>query len=420
MIQASLFTALLGVGLLLLVRRFQAPWWRVKALRWGLFAVALAAPVGSLVRYLGKSTHSPAISATGSLLAAGFILILALYFSLPIAGLVRLVGRRLLRVPTAAEPAPAEPAMPVAPAGTASPVAPAGNSALRPAITAAEPVVSRRLVLEAAVAAAPVTMFGLGAAGIVGGFASTRVTHRRLSFAGLAPGLSGLRVMQLTDLHLGAFLGPSAIPALVEKIAAASPDLLVLTGDICDHLPYLEPALRQIEEVIPKLGAYAVMGNHEYYRGDKATRRIYDKTRVEMITSTHRVLDVGGEKLVLVGVDDPSGYARSSEPHAPLADRALDGAPSDGFKLALCHRPSGFDALAARGVDLTLSGHTHGAQIGLAERSVLEPVLPNLYLWGSYERNGKQLYTSSGAGHWAAFRLACPSEAPVIEIVRGS
>ena len=272
-------------------------------------------------------------------------------------------------------------------------------------------------MLEAAVAAAPVTMFGLGAGGIVGGFAGTRVTERRLSFAGLSQGLSGLRVMQLTDLHLGAFFGPSSIPALVEKIAAAKPDLLVLTGDICDHLPYLEPALRQIEEVIPRLGAYAVMGNHEYYRGEKATRRIYDKTRIEMITSTHRSLDVGGEKLVLVGVDDPSGYSRSPDVRAMLADRALDGAPSDGFKLALCHRPSGFDALADRGVDLTLSGHTHGAQIGIGERSVLEPVLPDWYLWGSYERAGKQLYTSSGAGHWAAFRLACPSEAPVIEIV---
>jgi uncharacterized protein len=411
MIQASLVTALLGLGLLLLVRRFQAPWWRVKAVRWGLYGVAVLAPLGSIVRYIGKSTQTPSISATGSLLAAGFILVLALYLSLPIAGIVRVIGRRVLGVPR--EAAPAAKAIEAPSSQAAEAPAP------RPAITSSEPAVSRRLVLEAAVAAAPVTMFGLGAAGIVGGFDSTSVTRRRLSFEGLAPGLSGLRVMQITDLHLGAFFGPSSIPALVEKIAAASPDLLVFTGDICDHLPYLESALRQVEEVIPKLGAYAVMGNHEYYRGEKATRRIYDKTQIQMITNTHRTLDIGGEKLVLVGVDDPAGYARAAEPHAALADRALDGAPSDGFKLALCHRPSGFETLAARGIDLTLSGHTHGAQIGIAERSVLEPFLPDWYLWGAYERDGKQLYTSSGAGHWAAFRLACPSEAPVIEIVRG-
>jgi predicted MPP superfamily phosphohydrolase len=406
MIQASLVTALLGVGLLLLVRRFQAPWWQVRGIRWALYAVVLLAPLGSVVRYIGKSTQTPTISATGSLLAAGFILVLALYLSLPIAGFVRLLGRRVLRVP--AQTAPEEKRE------TSAPI----EAPARAAITSPEPVISRRLMLEGAVAAAPVTMFGLGAAGIAGGFDSTRVTQRRLSFDGLAPGLSGLRVMQITDLHLGAFFGLGSIPALVEKIAAASPDLLVLTGDICDHLPYLESGLRQIQEVIPKLGAYAVMGNHEYYRGERATRRIYDKTSIQMITNTHRTLDFGGEKLVLVGVDDPAGYARAAEPHAALADRALDGAPSDGFKLALCHRPSGFKTLAARGVDLTLSGHTHGAQVGIAERSVLEPFLPDWYLWGAYEREGKQLYTSSGAGHWAAFRLACPSEAPIIEISR--
>jgi len=407
MIQVSLVTALLGVGLLLLVRRFQRPWWQVTAVRRALYVVAFAATVGSIVRYIGKSTQMPSISAIGSFLAAGFILVVALYLSLPFAGLLRSLGTRLLL----RKAAPTEP-----PAPLVTQAADASRLAARPAITATAPLVSRRTVLEAVVAAAPVTAFGLGAAGIAGGFDGTRVTNRPLSFSGLAPGLAGLRIMQITDLHLGAFFGPSSIPALVEKIAAARPDLLVFTGDICDHLPYLEPALRQLEAVIPALGAYAVMGNHEYYRGERATRRIYDKTRIQMITNTHRTLQVGGDKLVLVGVDDPAGYERAAEPHARLADIALDGAPSDGFKLGLCHRPSGFRTLAARGIDLTLSGHTHGAQIGIAERSVLEPFLPDWYLWGEYELDGKQLYTSSGAGHWAAFRLACPSEAPLIQL----
>ena len=69
-------------------------------------------------------------------------------------------------------------------------------------------------------------------------------------------------------------------------------------------------------------------------------------------------------------------------------------------------------------VDLTLSGHTHGAQVGAFGRSVLEPFFPDKYMWGRYEHAGKQLYTSSGAGHWAAFRLACPSEAALVTLER--
>jgi predicted MPP superfamily phosphohydrolase len=286
-------------------------------------------------------------------------------------------------------------------------------------LTEALMVVRRRVVLEAVVASVPLATLGVAVAGVAGAFASTQLVRRPMRFANLAPELEGLKILQITDLHLGAFRSPSAIPALVELTRAAEPDLLLFTGDICDHLPWLEDALRRFEEVVPQLGAFAVMGNHEHYRGALATRRIYGRTRIEMLDDAHRVLSVRGKKLMLVGVDDPSGWDHAADHYPRRADTALDGAPSDAdFRLALCHRPSGFRALAERGIDLTLSGHTHGAQLGMHERSALESLLPDSYLWGRYEHAGKQLYTSSGAGHWAAFRLACPSEAPLIVLER--
>jgi predicted MPP superfamily phosphohydrolase len=242
-----------------------------------------------------------------------------------------------------------------------------------------------------------------------------------------------LRILQLTDLHIGAYLDPRALEELVERAHAARPDLVVLTGDICDHDPWLEPSLRAVERLDPRLGAFAVFGNHEYFGDARAARRSYDRSRVRLINDRHARLDVGGAELTLVGVDDPRGHGGDPEHYARHADRALASVPSEGFRLGLCHRPNGFAALADRGVDLTLSGHTHGGQLGRVvasapvavagdapplddDRSLFESAFPRALLWGRYERNGRQLYTSSGGGHWFAFRLACPSEAALITL----
>jgi len=295
--------------------------------------------------------------------------------------------------------------------------------------------ISRRAVLEAAAASVPIGVFGAGVAGIAGGLEATRIVERPMRFAALPDPLRGLRILQLTDLHVGAYLDPRALEELVDRARAARPDLVVLTGDICDHEPWLEPSLRAVERLAPRLGTFAVFGNHEYFGDARAARRSYDRSRVRLVNDAHARLDVGGAELTLVGVDDPRGHGGDPEHYARHADRALASAPSEGFRLALCHRPSGFAALADRGIDLTLSGHTHGAQLGRIasttpvavageaaplddDRSFFESAFPRSHLWGRYERKGRQLYTSSGGGHWFAFRLACPSEAAVITLER--
>jgi len=228
--------------------------------------------------------------------------------------------------------------------------------------------------------------------------------------------LAGLKILQLTDVHLGAFMDPSGVVDLVERARLETPDLVVLTGDFCDHVPWLLPALRAIETLDPRFGIYAVMGNHEHYRGALATRRAYAQTRIELLDDAHRVLPIGSANLVVAGVDDPARARARTEHYARAIDKALSSSPSDAFRLGLCHRPSGFEALAGRGIDLTLSGHTHGAQLGSGDRSLLEPLAEGAFLRGVYERGEKRLYTSSGAGHWLAFRLDCPSEAALITL----
>jgi predicted MPP superfamily phosphohydrolase len=205
------------------------------------------------------------------------------------------------------------------------------------------------------------------------------------------------------------------VERLAERLDREELDLLVLTGDFADHLPLLEPALRLLRAVRTRHGTFAAMGNHEHFRGALETRRGYDRAGVDLVVNEHRALVVRERPLVLVGVDDPGRRIRSNGYQA-AAELALDGSPSDALRLGLCHRPSGFEVLAAAGVDVTLSGHTHGGQLGLGERSLFEGVAPGGQLWGAYERDGRLLYTSSGAGHWFAFRLGCPSEVPILEL----
>jgi hypothetical protein len=398
---------------LVALRFLHKPLWDRRPLRWAPVFFALVACFGMVLREaglgkLGESLRSPGATKIGALLGGGgAILLLSLFLTLPFGGLVRAIGSRLLRERTA-------------PAPDASADVEAGSAASLPAPVAGPgpaPVLTRRTVLEAAALALPAAGVGLGAVGIAGAFVPTAIVPRKMTFATLPEELRGLKILQLTDVHLGAFMDPSGVADIVERAREHRPDLVVLTGDICDHLPWLEASLRAVETLDPRLGIFAVMGNHEHYRGALATRRTYAKTRIELLDDAHRVLQVGGSKLVVSGVDDPVGSRqRRDHTYERAIDTALSGAPSDAFHLGLCHRPKGFGALASRGVDLTLSGHTHGAQLGAGDRSLLEPFAEGAYLWGDYELGDKRLYTSSGAGHWLAFRLDCPSEAALVTL----
>ena len=108
---------------------------------------------------------------------------------------------------------------------------------------------------------------------------------------------------------------------------------------------------------------------------------------------------------------------RSPGSHARLqqsVERALDGASQAAFTVLLSHRAQAFDYAADLGTELTLSGHTHGFQMGLGGRSLFESLMPERYIWGHYSRGESQLYTTCGVGHWLPFRLGCPPEAPLI------
>lgn len=277
---------------------------------------------------------------------------------------------------------------------------------------------ARRAFLRDAAALLPAGAFAVGAAGTWRND-RTRLVRVPLAFRDLPPDLIGLRILQLSDLHLGVGRIAADLQALLELTRAEPPDLIVLTGDVADKLDELEAGLAVVTGFAPRLGVYAALGNHEYLHDIQKTLPIYAKSSLKLLINEAHTLRVGAAALCIAGADDPAFV----QPTRPFLAKAIAecarAAPHAAFKLLLCHRPEGFEAAAEHGFHLTLSGHTHGGQIGLFGRSAFEVLFGAPYLWGSYRRGPSRLYTTSGFGHWFPFRLNCPAEAPLIVLERG-
>ena len=230
--------------------------------------------------------------------------------------------------------------------------------------------------------------------------------------------LDGLRVAQISDLHMSSLLRRDWVAAVVDIVNKARPDLIVLTGDMVDgHPDHRMDSARELQRLTAPLGVYACVGNHEYYSGYAAWVRVFGDLGLRMLLNGHATLDVDDAQLVLAGVTDP--VARTFGLPGPDLGAALSGAPDDAPRILLEHRP-GMAALRARqGIDLQLSGHTHGGQApGLRE---IVSAFNNHYVRGWYEVDGMPLYVSPGAGLWGGFpiRIATPSEIAVFTLRSG-
>lgn len=276
---------------------------------------------------------------------------------------------------------------------------------------------ARRDFLRHAVAVIPA---GAGAAGAwaMAHDAQPRVLRVPVKYPHLSSELNGLRILQLSDLHLGAGPTSADLKTVLDGLRADPPDLVVLTGDVADKLDELEAALALVTEFAPRFGVYAVLGNHEYLNDIQQTLPIYRRSSLSLLVNQTAQLRIGDATLFISGVDDPV----FSGPERPFYERVVgscaQAASSPGFRLLLCHRPDGFEEAAKHGFDLTLSGHTHGSQLGLLGRSAVEVLFGIPYQWGLYRRGQSRLYTTSGFGQWFPFRLNCPAEVPLIVLER--
>ena len=304
-----------------------------------------------------------------------------------------------------------------------APVAASSNEASNEApvavAVAKPPIVSRRNVLALAATVAPAAALGVGIRGFSRGFSPVRVTSQVLTLPRLPASLEGLRVAQLSDVHLGVYRQLDDLARALEALAEDKPDMVVLTGDFVEHGNLLEDALRLVRDLGPRYGTYACLGNHEYFQAIRGVRDTYERAGVPLLVDASETVRIGDERVAILGVDDPrrmDGDIRG--PLRASIERSLVRASGD-TRLLLSHRPEAVVPASSLDVALVLSGHTHGGQIGFNGKSAFEPLTDEGYLWGAYLREKTRLYTTSGFGHWYPFRLGCESELPVLTLTRG-
>jgi predicted MPP superfamily phosphohydrolase len=222
---------------------------------------------------------------------------------------------------------------------------------------------------------------------------------------GLSKALDGFTIVQLSDIHVGSFVGDAELEAGFEFVKRARPDLVVLTGDLIDHDPRVAERLgRFARRLVPlaREGVTAITGNHDFYAGVDETVGALERAGARVLRNEGRVIG-GARGFALLGVDDV--WAKRFNPGAgPDLAQALSSLPEvegrhvarDLPRVLLCHNPSYFEESAGH-VDLQVSGHTHGGQVNLVVRPG-ELFLKNGWIAGLYERNGSKLYVNRGFG----------------------
>jgi predicted MPP superfamily phosphohydrolase len=239
------------------------------------------------------------------------------------------------------------------------------------------------------------------------------VKRVELGFKNLHTDLQNYTIVQLSDLHLGLFRGARFLKEVVEKVNSMHPDLVVITGDLSDGS---EARLGKESLPLKSLDSTAlfVMGNHDFYWSPSEWEKRLAALGVDVLKDAHRIISVGGAKLMVVGVSDPTTRAMFPEHPSGLAAAMPNPGVAD-LTVLLAHRPgTGYEA-AERGIDLQLSGHTHGGQF-FPWTHVIRFIQP--FAVGLHRHKGTWIYCSRGTGFWGPpMRLGAPAEITLIQLM---
>jgi predicted MPP superfamily phosphohydrolase len=245
---------------------------------------------------------------------------------------------------------------------------------------------------------------------------SAVVTEVDVPIQGLPESLKGLRIAQISDLHIGSSIRRPQVEDVVRKVNALKPDLIAMTGDIADGmLEKLIPHFEPLKDLSAPLGRFYVPGNHEYYWEAGAWISHIRESGITTLLNSHTVIERGGAQIVVAGVLDlwaaRSGGTEGADPAA-----ALRGAPAQAsVRILLAHQPKVALAAASLGYDLQLSGHTHGGQF-LPWTVVVRLFQP--WVRGLHRVGRMWLYVNQGTGYWGPpVRLGTSSEITLLRLV---
>ncbi|MFF7455534.1 metallophosphoesterase [Kitasatospora sp. NPDC008115] len=352
----------------------------------------------------------------------GFLWLAVLLYLMLALGVGELLRPLLLRLPARrAEPAAAVPQAVAVPQGAAAKEADApsaGAAAPSPAPEAAPsrtassltaPSPERRLFVARAVAigasGAAAAVVGNGAYGVLRGPKLKQVT---VPLAKLPARAHGYRIAVVSDIHLGPILGRAHTQRIVDTINGAKPDLITIVGDLVDgSVPELGRDAEPLAQLRARDGAFFVTGNHEYFSGAEPWVDFVRELGVHPLQNAR--VELGG--FDLAGINDVAGERKGD---GPDFGRALGDRDPARTAVLLSHQPVTIHDAVRHGVDLQLSGHTHGGQLwpGNFIAELANPTVAGLERYGD-----TQLYVTRGAGAWGPpVRVGAPSDITIVTL----
>ena len=300
----------------------------------------------------------------------------------------------------------------------------------------------RRILLrgvEIAVNSLPIVASISVVSGIFLGSNEVVVKRLSLKIPGLHPDLQGLRIVQVSDIHIGHIIHDRYLGFCSGLVKELNADLLVATGDIIDNNNYyLDVAGRFFNGLHTgfSLGAIGILGNHDHIDNGPEAARGLSRAGLQMLINQKTVISRGKGRLQLVGLDYPKLWGPGQRSKRPSSSdernkmrmlvsksyfEALEKELNPELPLVvLNHHPSDFSYLKKKNIDLVLSGHTHGGQVRFSgDRNSSLNIAANVYEYytGHYYENKTHLYVNDGLGHWMPLRINCPPEITLLELV---
>ena len=264
----------------------------------------------------------------------------------------------------------------------------------------------------------------VGARGRIEAASDPDIVRLELSFPDLPPGLDGLRLVQISDLHAGPLVEAAQVQRWRRLAEGERPEVLLITGDLVDSLPGESQAVVDaFRDFRAPLGRFAILGNHDYFTDPRPIWKAVGDIGVEFLENRNAVVERKGARLGLVGLQDPMArHGRFRSIYfgpGPAPELALQGLAPDAWRLCLSHRPSDWHLAKRTGARLTLSGHTHGGQVNLIP-GVSSALLLGPYTQGLYQEDGLSMYVNRGLGVVGLpMRVGAPPEISVVTLRRG-
>ncbi|MBP6673549.1 MAG: metallophosphoesterase [Bacteroidetes bacterium] len=265
---------------------------------------------------------------------------------------------------------------------------------------------------------------GLSAYSFIGAAAGTanegefEIIRKTITIPNLPEKFKGFTIGMMSDIHSSVFMNKDDMSGYVRSMNELKTDLIVVTGDFVNSkTEEVYPFAEAFSELRAEHGVYGCLGNHDFFSRDvELVAKKVDECGVRLLRNDAVKIQKDGAFFNLVGVDD---IGRNIDP-ADYMNKALAFAKNDQPKILLCHKPYYFQQAKDLGIDLTLSGHTHGGQIvfGVVDSTRISlATLASKYISGLYTLGSSNLYVNNGIGFTGLpVRINCPAELTVITL----